>query len=148
MLKLRKGPPPAARVALGEGAFIMIRPASYGEILIAAGEVAERMSGLVAAGTIAAEIGPLLGPEFNFDQLENADLDGLSRRLALISLTMRCQQGWGGIGDTDGNAIAEPTEELIAMLTRDTIVASKLQAAIEAPWHIALPDEGEVYDGK
>jgi len=143
MLKLRKDRPPPISVALGDGASILIRPPSYAEVQIAAGEVAQRMAGMAETAAIAAQIAPLLGDEFAFSEFQDAKLDEVSQRLALISLVMKCQQGWTGVGDEHGNLIAEPTEEHIALLTRDREITRRMRAALEAPWHESQPDGGD-----
>jgi hypothetical protein len=134
-LSQSRGRPPHVAVPLGAGASIMLRPASYTEVQEAAARITTRLAGIVVGSAAAAALAPLLGPEFDIAELDEARLAAASDKLVLIDLIMTCQAGWSGIIGDDDKPIEKPDEALIGLLVRDVTTARRLRQYIEAPYN-------------
>ncbi len=141
MLNLRKGLPRAVPVALGGDAIAMVRPATALEVARATATVSTQLAGLIAAEDAAALVAAALGEEFaGADFTDPEWVAAASQQLALVELAVFCVESWDGVAVDD--TLVSPTREILALLLRDSVIAAKIRAAIEANVHEAQA-EGE-----
>lgn len=150
MLILSKEKPAFVPVPLGGDAVFRLRPALSGEVDDAAAAVSNQVAAIIRGSVAAAAIAALV-PDFDLDGLEQLanpeteaeglphlhlknKLERLSDRLLLISLCMRCQDGWSGVAADDG-PISAPHEGAVALLLQDTQLQQRCSAVIYGRVH-------------
>ena len=131
MLRLASGQPQPARVELGGGAWVEVRPATSIESESALAEVTRA----VAAVRLGEEVLALAGYDAPALVEDEGLRAGLADFLHGVELAVRCVTAWGGIGDDDGRPIPEPTREAVTALMRDPGHARKVRNACLAGIH-------------
>ncbi|KAB2937395.1 hypothetical protein [Hyphomicrobium sp.] len=136
MLKLRKGKPPFVPVALGESAWIRVRPATQTDVEFATAQAHPRLAELVAGSESAQALASVLGDDFELGvRLDAARLATAAARLTEVYLVLACQDGWCGIGNEDGTPIEKPDTSSIALLLADPMYRDKIMRVINSAVH-------------
>jgi hypothetical protein len=136
MLMLRSQRPEPVKVVLPGAAFVMVRAATTADVDRARSEIQALIAGVAASEDSLSLVSMVLGEEFQFvDLTDFAKLEQVTRGLSRLKLAFICCEAWDGIGDESGEPLPLTLENL-ALLLRDSAIASAIDRVVEAKVHI------------
>jgi hypothetical protein len=126
----------AVDVRLHGGAVWRLRAATSIDVEVARAESARQFAGIMAGSDAVRALAATFGDLFTFgDPLDDPRRLAAMTLLAEVNLALACSQGWSGVYDADGAAIAEPDAGSVALLLSDPVEAAKVRRVLNAGLH-------------
>jgi hypothetical protein len=132
----RSARPKAVAVTLKGGAIWRLRPASTLDVEMARAEAVRLFAGVLMGSQALSTLSETFGDLFGLGEgADNVRREAATQLLAEVTLALACSEGWQGVFDADGAAIAEPHAGAVALLMSDPVEAAKVRRVLNAGLH-------------
>jgi hypothetical protein len=132
----RSARPEAVAVALKGGAVWRLRPADALDVEMARAEAVRLFAGVLTGSQALSVLSETFGDLFGLGEgADDARREAATQLLAEATLALTCSDGWQGVFDADGAAIAEPHAGAVALLLSDPVEAAKVRRVLNVGLH-------------